>query len=410
MKIIKKQTKPCAIILGGYVNGLGLVRSLGQAGIPSIVIDSEKNIASYSKYVCDRFICPNPAEETQAFIEFMIELGKQLPYKGVIFCTDDIWLIPVSKNQMKLQSYYLYPMSSWKVIERCEDKAQLYDLANEAEIPHPKTITLNNIEELERYEEDIPFPCVLKPSITVGFMETLGSSGRTLYIETVEELVYWKNRIKNVGLSYTPLILQELIPGGAENLYTLTAYSNIDGDILAYSTGHKIRQNPPDAGTIVSGRVTPEPELFLLGQKLIKTAGYYGISNTEFKKDQRDGKFKLIEINPRPGKWNYSVMASGINLPYMAYEEVNGKKLPSVGSNEQELVWISSILDLYLSIYGYKKKGFSEYSINLWQWLATIRGGKRVSAIFMLNDLLPGLMDLYSLAQTAFRRGLFDRR
>ena len=48
----------------------------------------------------------------------------------------------------------------------------------------------------------------------------------------------------------------------------------------------------------MSGRVVHEPELFRLGQNLIKAAGFYGISNTEFKKDQRDGRFKLIEINP----------------------------------------------------------------------------------------------------------------
>lgn len=403
-------THGVGVILGGYVNGLGLVRSLGQAGITSIIIDYERNIASHSRYVCDHFISPHPAMETEAFIEFMVEIGKQLPQKGVLFCTNDIWLIPVSKCQKKLEPYYFYPMSSWDVIERCEDKAQLYKLATEAEIPHPKTITVNSIMELKEYESDVPYPCVLKPSITVGFMEKLGSSGRTLHIETVEEMAYWKKRMIEVELTDTPLILQEFIPGGTENLYTLTAYSNKDGNIIAYSTGHKIRQNPPDAGTIVSGRVNPEPELFQLGKKLIKAAGYYGISNTEFKKDPRDGIFKLIEINPRPGKWNYSVLASGINLPYMAYEEVHGKTVSPVGSTEQELIWIDSIMDLYLALFGYKKAGLSEYSMSLRQWLRTIQGAKRVDAIFKLNDPMPGIVYLHHLLRAAFRRVFFDRR
>lgn len=410
MRKIKQQIKPLAIILGGHVNGLGLARSLGQVGVPTIIIDCKKNIASYSKYVCDHFIGPDPTEKTESFIEFMIELGQQLSHKGVLFCTNDIWLIPISKYQKVLEPYYLYPMSTWDVIERCEDKAQLYNLATEAGIPHPKTITVNSINELEQYKDNLIYPCVLKPSITVGFMEILGSSGRTLYIKTAEELECWKNRINAVGLSNTPLILQELIPGGAENLYTLTAYSNIKGDILAYSTGHKIRQNPPDAGTIVSGRVTPEPVLYELGQKLIKVAGYYGISNTEFKKDPRDGKFKLIEINPRPGMWNYSVMATGINLPYMAYKEVHGERLPTIESNDKELVWIISVMDFYLSLFGYKKKGFPEYSMNLWQWLKTIRGNKLVEAIFKLNDPLPGLSYVYHYTRSVFRRVFVDRR
>lgn len=391
------------IILGGYVNGLGLVRSLGQEGIPSIVIDCKENIASHSKYVCEHFICPHPAEETESFIDFMIEIGKQLPHKGILFCTNDIWLIPISKYQKELESYYHYPMSSWDVIEKCTDKSQLYELAAKAGVPHPKTVIVNKVEELKQYENEIIYPSVLKPAITIGFIEKLGSAGRTLHIKTADELQYWRNRMIDCGLADTPLILQELIPGDAENLYTLTAYSNRDGDILAYSTGHKIRQNPPDAGTIVSGRVVHEPELFRLGQNLIKAAGFYGISNTEFKKDQRDGRFKLIEINPRPGMWNYSVMASGINLPYMAYKEIHEEKVSHVRNSEQELVWLLTITDLLLSIYGYRKQGFPEYSANIRKWLKTIKG-KKVDGIFMLTDPVPGLIYLHGFLKSIFRR------
>lgn len=393
------------IILGGCVNALGIVRSLGQAGIPSIVMHFCEDIALHSKYVYERFICPHPAIETESFISFMVEVGKQLPRKAVLFCDNDISLITISRHQKELEPYYLYPMSSWHVIERCIDKAQLHKLAVKAGVPHPKTIIISNIRELQPYNNEIIYPCVLKPAITMGFAEKLGLPSRTLNIETADELDYWQSRMIDSGFENTPLILQELIPGGVESLYTLTAYSNKNGDILAYSTGHKIRQNPANLGTIISGRVTPTPELLLLGQKLIKAAGFYGISNTEFKKDPRDGVFKLIEINPRPGMWNYSVMASGINMPYIAYEEIHGNKMVSVRSSKRELVWILSIMDLYFSTYGYKKTGFPEYSMTFRKWLATIKG-KKVDGVFMLNDPKPGLIYIYRTLKSAFRISL----
>ena len=44
-----------AIVLGGHVQGLGIVRILGRDNIPVIVIDNTKaNLAKHSKY-CHKF-------------------------------------------------------------------------------------------------------------------------------------------------------------------------------------------------------------------------------------------------------------------------------------------------------------------------------------------------------------------
>lgn len=396
MKHWKSSATPLPIILGGQVNGLGLVRGLGEAGIPSIVIDYRANMAAKSKYVLAGLQCPHPDEAMDAFVQYMAELGGELATKGVLFCTNDIWLIPISKTQHELEAYYHYPMSKWEVIERCTDKKYLYDLAAEAGIPHPQTVVLQGIGGIEEYKDRIPFPWVIKPAITVGFLEKLGSRGRTLMIQDENGLAYWQQRISACGLASVPLVLQESIPGGADALYTLTAYSDPEGEILAYSTGHKIRQNPPDAGTIVSGRVTPTPEIFHLGQRLIKHVGFYGISNTEFKKDARDGIFKLIEINPRPGMWNYATTATGINLPLMAYRQAIGEPVKPVDPVDAELVWLYSYLDLALSVHGFRRNGYAQYALSLRQWLTSIQG-KRVDAVFQIRDPIPGIYDFMTV-------------
>src|SRR5690606_16075463 len=116
----------------------------------------------------------------------------------------------------------------------------------------------------------------------------------------------------------------------------------------------KIRQFPPDAGTIVSGKVTDEPILFELGQRLIRSLGFHGIANTEFKRDQRDGTFKLIEINPRPGMWNWSAFSAGINLPALAYHEALGEKLGFIGGTRKELIWLRTWSDLANCLFFYR--------------------------------------------------------
>jgi len=399
MKHWRSSATPLPIILGGQVNGLGLVRGLGEAGIPSIVIDYRANMAAKSKYVLAGLQCPHPDEAMDAFVQYMAELGSELGTKGVLFCTNDIWLIPISKHQHELEAYYHYPMSKWDVIGQCTDKQYLYGLAAEAGVPFPQTVVLQGIRDVEAHKTHIPFPWVIKPAITVGFLEKLGSRGRTLIVKNENDLAYWQQRIVTCGLESVPLVLQESIPGGAEALYTLTAYSDPNGEILGYSTGHKIRQNPPDAGTIISGRVTPTPEIFHLGQRLIKHVGFYGISNTEFKKDARDGAFKLIEINPRPGMWNYATTATGINLPLMAYRQAIGEPVKPVEPVDTELIWLYSYLDFALSVYGFRKKGHVQYALSLRQWLASIRG-KRVDAVFQKRDPIPGIYDLVTVLTT----------
>jgi predicted ATP-grasp superfamily ATP-dependent carboligase len=391
LKKLNYKTTPIAIILGGYVNGLGLVRSLGEIGVPSIVIDINKNIAFSSKYSIIGLISPHPTHQTAEFLNFMKELGQKLKTKSVLFCTNDMWLIPMSKNQLEMEQYFYYPMSGWNIIENCINKTKLYKLAVEADVPCPETVFLNSISEVDKNIDNIRFPCVLKPAIIIGFQEKLQSPGRTIIIQSNKELEYWKKIIVERNLSDVPLIIQEMIIGGSENLYTLTSYSNREGDIIAYSTGHKIRQNPPNAGTIVSGRVVHEPEVFALGKKLLKKAKFYGIANTEFKRDIKNGGFKLIEINPRPGMWNYSVTATGINLPQMAYLEVLGKKLVvNEAFNKRELVWLMVLSD-FMEAINFSNKNRRSYGYStLSEWLVSIKG-RKIDAVFMVNDPKPGL-------------------
>ena len=65
--------RPGAIIIEGHVQGLSNTRSLGEIGIPVIVVDKVNCIARYSKYCTKFFICPDFI--TDEFAEFLIDLA-----------------------------------------------------------------------------------------------------------------------------------------------------------------------------------------------------------------------------------------------------------------------------------------------------------------------------------------------
>jgi len=387
---LKNKAITIPIILGGFVNGLGLIRSFGYKKIPTILLDKKKTFSFYSRYTTG-YLCPDPEKDEQEFINYLINLGKTLPNKGVLFATNDIWLIPISKNRKELSQYYHFPMAEWDVIEKCWNKKYLYPIAESNGIPIPKTFFLDTAHELDSVADQIRYPCVLKPSITIGFLEKLKSNGRAIVIEDKKELAIWKERIIQADLGDVPLILQEQVEGPPTGLYTITSYANRNSDIIAYSTGHKIRQYPPDAGTITSGRLHDDPQVYELGKKLIKSLNFHGISNIEFKKDERDNTFNLIEINPRPGMWNYSALMSGINLPYLAYCDILQKE---VCQPESELskngVWVFLPGDLVNSLYTNRKKGYHAHVLTFRQWLNSLHG-RKIFAIESLDDPLPGV-------------------
>ena len=398
--------KPIPIILGGFVNGLGLVRSFGQNKIPTILLDQKPSLAQYSKYTAG-LLCPDPLNEEKKFIRFLLELGKKLPNKGFLLATNDIWLVPICKYRFELSEFYYFPMSEWDVIEKCWKKEYLYKISEENKIPIPKTFFINTISELDTISDEIPFPCILKPSITIGFMEKLQSKGRTIVITSKIELMYWKNRIEMAGMTDIPLIIQEHISGPPSNLYTITSYADKNSEIIAYSIGHKIRQYPPDAGTITSGEVEDVPEVYKWGCKLIKSLGFYGISNIEFKKDNRDGSYKLIEINPRPGMWNYSVLMSGVNLPYLAYQDLIGESHGIIPVSSAGKKWIMLSDDLISAIYMNKKKGYPQFSLTFVEWIRSIKG-ERIYAIESWQDPLPGIFHWGKFILSLFR-GFYKR-
>ena len=316
-----------------------------------------------------------------------------LKNKGYIVATTDKFLYTVSKNQSILKEYFIFPMSSWDTINKLVTKEHLYQIAETHNIPYPKTHILKSIFELENLKDNIALPLILKPSVPLNFSQITGK--KVLFINNTIEYDYYINKIKKSKIAIGHFIIQEYIPGDNTNLYTITSYANKKSEIVAYSIGYKIRQNHPLAGSIIVGKTKHSEEILNISRSFIKIVGFHGVSNIEYKWDNRDNLFKLMEINPRPGIWNYSATACGVNISYIAYNDISGEKLKNDNySSNYEIVWINLLMDIYKVFWGYKKLGFVNNSLSFNRWLKSIEG-KRTFAVFKLNDIKPFLYQIY---------------
>ena len=78
------------------------------------------------------------------------------------------------------------------------------------------------------------------------------------------------------------------------------------------------------------------------GRRLLEGMGFYGFGNVEFKKDPRDGTYKLMELNGRHNNSGLLSVRAGINFPLIMYRHLVEGELPRSGSDQRNGVyWIS---------------------------------------------------------------------
>ena len=115
----------------------------------------------------------------------------------------------------------------------------------------------------------------------------------------------------------------------------------------------------------------------------MKKIKYYGIVDAEFKKDLRDNKFKLIEINPRCWMQNSFPTSCGINFPYMAYMDAIGKDFVKQVFNGKHMKWLFMPQDV-LSIL----KSFRNRELSVKECIKSLQGDKEY-AVFSYDDPMP---------------------
>jgi D-aspartate ligase len=328
---------------GSYCNSLGISRGLGVKGVKSIVIDhSPRPLAFWSKYALG-LRCPDPSTEPSRLILFLEALGKELPYKGIFFITDDTYLQVISSARQALEKYFILPFSQPEEILKVMDKKYQYERAVENGFPVPIAYFIESEGDVNNALEEIPFPAILK--CRGGVSEFHRELGHAFEITSRDEGIHRYEACKNYSV-----VIQEYIPGNDDQLYTLGSYLDKDSNPLGIFVGRKLIQVRPKIGSCRIGESLTDEEVVGEGIRLLRTMKFHGVSQLECKKDPRDGKFKLVEINARYWMWHSLATACGVNLAYIQYQDATGAKPNKTISNANHKMWRESLPAALLSI------------------------------------------------------------
>lgn len=383
-----------ALVLYTHVVGLAVIRALGEKGVPIIALCYKNcEMGKYSKYVKDKIIVPDPGVEENNFIDFLLKLKTRF-YKSLIIPTDDYTVVALSRNREVLKKYFIVGVESWEKCSLFINKSKTYEIAEELKIDYPKTYTPNSINELKHLLENNPiaFPLLLKPNQGHTFYDNFKQ--KMVKINNEESLLKNFEKMKNLGLN---LLVQELIPGKDNQGVNYNGYF-VNGKPVSEFTAKKVRIEPPFFGSprvIKSERI---PEIINPGRKLMNAVRYTGFACIEFKKDERDMQYKLMEVNCRNNLSGSLSVKCGINFPWIMYNHYMEKKLLSSYSFKENIYWIDISHDFRRFIISRKHENytFKEY---IKPYLT-----ENIYAVFSLNDPIPFIMRIKYLLKLAMAK------
>jgi D-aspartate ligase len=366
--------RPGAIVLGGNFVGLGIVRSLGAHGIPTWVFDADrsKSIAQFSRYTT-RFV-----ETKQAITDVLLHEGQKYQLHGwVLFPVADEYVETVSANRDLLSSIFRVTTAPSEVTRFALDKRLTYLRANQLGIAAPWTLLGNSLAEPEA--EGIPYPVILKPAINHHFFPQ--TNIKALPAENPSQL----QRAFAQMSRYIPpdeILLQERIPGGGENQFSFCALCK-DGHTYASLLAQRRRQYPVEFGNASTFVETTEQSVVeAAGRRFLESIGFDGIAEVEFKFDPRDGKYKILDVNPRTWGWHTLGKAAGMDFPYLLFRQAVGLPVVPVGTH-RSAAWIREITDIVAIAKS------QDPMAELKQLLKALYSRKITSATFSVLDPVP---------------------
>jgi predicted ATP-grasp superfamily ATP-dependent carboligase len=370
-----------ALVVGGDHPGLGIARSLGRRGIPVYVVDDQFCISSFSRYAT-RVIRVKDLRDERKTVETILAVGKRFNLQDwIIFPTRDETVAAVSRHRTELREIFRVPSGDWGSVEWAWDKKKTYELSESLGIPCPKTYTVSSAEELPAIYPKLPL--AIKPAIKENFFYATGA--KAWRANTAEALIFFYEKARR-QIRAEEILIQEIIPGDGEEQYSYCALVQ-HGQPHSTLVARRARQHPREFGRAASYVETVElPVIEELSQRFLRAINYHGLVEIEFKRDPRDGKYKLLDVNARAWGFHSIGSAAGVDFPYLFFADQMG-----VATNRTRakagVGWLRLLTDVPTAL-----SDLAHGSLSLGAYLRSIRA-TRTEAVFSWADPLPSVAE-----------------
>ena len=277
----------------------------------------------------------------------------------VLGCGDS-YVQLISQNKDKMPENVVAPYINIEMMNDLIHKEKFYTMCERIGIDYPDTFVYRR--DMGKVTE-LPFdgPFIIKPANGIEYWRFPFPTQKKVYKEdTLPALNRVLGDIYEAGYSDS-VIIQNFIPGDDTFMRVLTCYSDQTGKVKLMCLGHVLLEEHTPHGignhaVIITERNEALEEQF---RKLLDDMGYVGFSNFDIKYDQRDGKYKVFEINTRQGRSNYYVTGAGANIAQYLVEDRIYNQPINFHSVTTESLWMvvpKGVAFRYIKPVEYQKK------------------------------------------------------
>ena len=388
------------VVIGTGQTPLGVARALGRHGIDVFAVSKKRDPVVFSKY-CKRSFTTNETRLHKGILKrLLIEIGKSLSKRAVVYPTSDMDALNLAELKNELSDDYFFVVGDKEAVETLVNKKKFYRVLSSVGIAHPQTYFPENVKEAHKLATELNYPTFVRPAITQLFSWGFPKSGKGFVAYSPRELADYYCLATQHGID---VMFQEIVPGPPTNSYQIEGYYNSEYNPLVLFARQRLRIWPPDFGNTTLCVSTPMVNLSEEKDsinKLIAAIRYKGFASAEFKKDERDGALKLLEINARPW-WHFWLSEScGVDIALTSYLDAIGEVGGIAPRAHYELgVKSANLLDDFMAATDMLRNK----KLNFHEWAASLRG-VRCDSFLSKDDLAPLVIAYLKAGSKLFKR------
>ena len=273
-----------------------------------------------SVYVRDIRWLPSASRGSEQFVQGLLGLVRARPYDVLLpFTTDGVYAI--SKHAAEFPpdgpGFAVPPIDSFLTVH---DKGRLTALCERLGIGFPRSFAGLGEDGIADVSDEIRYPAVVKARQSLGGGHGVRFAGSKAELLRAYDEVR-KTRSLSVVEDFENPLVQEFIPGPVHDVCALA----LEGKVVNVLTMCRVLMLPVSGGITAVGVTTRNAELEALARTLLEELSWHGPAELEFKHDPVDGRYKLLEVNPRFWGTVDLAIRVGMDFPGMVRDYVLGE-------------------------------------------------------------------------------------
>jgi predicted ATP-grasp superfamily ATP-dependent carboligase len=366
-----------------FLGPLGAMRSLSGLGAAVYGLEHEqRSIAGSSRFCAGLVRAGRDGRPVgvapEAIVDDLLAAGRRLGQGTILLAGSDEWAEFLACHRAELAPWFTYPDLPAGLIREVTSKAGLHDLALRHGVATPAVRSPTDLESALATACALGYPVVLKPMVSRPDTQGLA------LVHDAEQLARDWQAMGGAG----NVVLQEFVRGEDRDVWMFNGYFDADSRCLAGYTARKVRQHPARMGICTVGVCERNDEVQRISERFLGAIGYRGIVDIDYLRDERDGSYRVLDLNPRlGGAFRLMVTPERMDVARAMYLDLTGRPVPASACRDGRR-WMVETADLI----AFRHYG-RDHGLSFGEWARSLRG-VRETALFSVTDPLPLLVAL----------------